>query len=174
VFLIDIPFYSESDNLNCAPAAARSVLAYLGIQKTEEELANLMKTKENNGTPPRNLIKGIEDLGLRAEFIHKLPVDEAFKYLKNCIERKTPVIVSLNMNVYRNDIAKIDGNPSWQGNDFTFHYVVVIGIDDESVTILDNKDKTEKEGKRTLDKESFIRAWHNDRLFGDMIIISRN
>ena len=170
---LNVPFFSESNNLNCAPAAARSVLAYYGINKTEEELVEVMETEKNKGTPPPFFIKGIEKLGLKAKFIHKQGKEEEFEMLKTYLKNNIPVIVSLNMNIYRNNIRKVDGVASWQGKDFTFHYVVVTFVDKEFVTILDNAEKTEQLGKMKLDINTFLSAWYNQYLFGDMFVIEK-
>lgn len=55
-----------------------------------------MRTKKNKGTPPPFFIKGIEKLGFKVKFIHKLR-KKGFKMLKEFLNNNIPVIVSLNM-----------------------------------------------------------------------------
>lgn len=169
--LIEVPFYHQSNNLNCAPASARAVLEFYGIKKTEEELAKLMETDKNKGTSPPNFISGLKTLGLRVQFIHKEPKEKEFKQLQEFLKNRIPIIVSLNLNVYRKRINNIENPVSWQGEDFTFHYVVVTGIDKSFVYINDNADENEKKGKRKLAIKTFFEAWYNKWLFGDIFII---
>jgi ABC-type bacteriocin/lantibiotic exporter with double-glycine peptidase domain len=172
--ILNVPFYSESNSLNCAPASARAVLDFYGIKKTEKELDDLMETSKNQGTRPSNFIDGIKKLGLKIKFVHKIPENKAFLILKNYLSKEIPVIVSLNLNAYKKKVNKIKYEVSWQGEDFTFHYVVVTGIDNDFVHINNNREKTVRKGKMKLTIDKFREAWYNKYLFGDMVIIFPN
>lgn len=171
--LLNVPFYSQSNRLNCAPASVRAVLDFYGTKISEEELASLMKTTKNEGTPPPFLIKAVKELGFDIQFIHKEPLENEFEQLKQSLNKGIPVIVSLNMNQYKKFISELTENTSWKGKDFYYHYVVVSGFDDKYIYINDNYEKNEEEGRIILSNEIFLNAWYNERLFGDMFIIQR-
>ena len=51
---LKIPHYEQELNNSCLPACARMVLAYFGIEKSEQSIRILLKTKPA-GTNPINL-----------------------------------------------------------------------------------------------------------------------
>ena len=60
-----IPFYRQQTDWTCGAACVRMVLASVGIKKSEQVLAKLLKTKENKtGTLHREIARFFEGLKL--------------------------------------------------------------------------------------------------------------
>lgn len=53
---LDVPHYKQEFPYSCVAACARMMLAHLGCQKTEDELRQLLETKES-GTRAGNIMK---------------------------------------------------------------------------------------------------------------------
>lgn len=108
------------------------VLAYYGIQASEEELGILAKTTLDRGTTPANLARTARSFGLSGSWKR----DATIENLKESVEAGIPVIVD------------------WFSTD-EGHYSVVIGINDTRVTILD----PETGKRRSFPIETFLRVW---------------
>jgi predicted double-glycine peptidase len=87
---ISVPHYKQDTEHTCGPASLRMVTDFLGIVKTEDELARLAGTSEERGTSPEDLKRVAESLGLHVYVKSPSSVLE----LKNLIDSGLPVIVS--------------------------------------------------------------------------------
>jgi predicted double-glycine peptidase len=116
----------------CGPASLKAVLAYYGIEATEEELAKLVGATREDGVEADGLVQGAQALGLDAWY-----KDEAsFADVERLVDAGIPVIVDW--------FSETDG-----------HYSVVVNVEPDGITFMD----PETANYRTLDRESFLRVW---------------
>lgn len=116
--LLPVPHYQQSDSGRCLPACTRMVLAFLGYQISEDELASLLGT-QYFGTPAPNLSHL-----LRLGF-HVLYEATTLETVQRYLAEGTPCLVF----VQTGDL------PYWSEN--TGHVVVAIGIQDEVIFVND-------------------------------------
>lgn len=140
-----LPVRSFQETLNagmCGPASLKIVLAYYGIEKTEQELFEMCGTKKGLGTDDQGLKKAVEQLGFKVKIKDK----STFKDIEQWLDKKVPVIVNWftrgRMDYTDSDVA--DG-----------HYSVVAGLDDNHIYLQD----PETGSMRKLAKEDFMTVW---------------
>ncbi len=113
--------HSQQKHLGyCLPACAEMVLAYLGISRSQESLAKIMKTTLNVGTPRSN-IKNLASRRLTVIYNEGNLAD-----IRAWLDQGHPVIV----------FVQVKELPIWRGQDFK-HAIVVVGLDDETIYLLD-------------------------------------
>lgn len=138
---------------HCGPASLQMVLGYLGIEKTEKEIAALAGTSVENGTGAEGLVKAAEALGRTAIIKDFATVEDIQEYVVN---QKIPVIVD------------------WFSHD-DGHYSVVSDIDVSKgeITIVD----PEIGDTVTMSIKDFKRVWFdfpgNELVSKEDIIIKR-
>lgn len=126
----------------CGPASVKMVLAYWGVNKTEEELAQLCGTDRDLGTTDEGIKKAAEQLGFTAE-IHN---NSSFDDIQTWLDKKIPAIV----NWFTRGRTDYDESEVPDG-----HLSVVVGLDDKYIYLQDPEI-----GKlRTLDRDDFLRVW---------------
>ncbi len=126
----------------CGPASLKMVLAYWGVDKTEEELAQLCGTDRDLGTTDEGIKKAVEQLGFTAEIHNNSSFDDIHAWL----DKKIPVIV----NWFTRGRTDYDESEVPDG-----HLSVVVGLDGENIYMQDPEI-----GKlRTLDRDDFMRVW---------------
>lgn len=136
------PFQETLHASMCGPASLKMVLAYYGIEKTEQELAELTKTHPDLGTSDVNIKKAAESLGFKVEIKN----DSTFEDIQGWLDKKVPVIVNWftrgRIDYPESDVP--DG-----------HLSVVVGLADEFIYLQDPEI-----GKlRTIARNDFLRVW---------------
>lgn len=156
--LLNVKSFQETLNAGmCGPASLKMVLEYLGLSKTEKELAELCKVDVNLGTSDALIKNAAETLGFAVEIKNNSSFDDVQKW----INRGLPVIVDwFTRGVSNSDSAVCDG-----------HYSVVVGLDDEYIYLQD----PEIGGLRKIERNDFLRVWFDFKglyinEWGDMII----
>ena len=115
---LTVPHFRQSRDGRCLPACARMVLAYLGHDYAEEDLARLLRTR-SFGTPADN-IRLLSQLNCSVVFEQGTEAD-----LRRHLTRGLPCIIFLKTEIL----------PHWQIEDA--HAVVLVGLADETVYIND-------------------------------------
>lgn len=140
-----LPVKSFQETLSagmCGPASLKIVLAYYGIEKTEQKLFEMCGTEKGLGTDDQGLKKAAEQLGFKVKIKNK----SSFKDIERWLDKKVPVIVNWftrgRMDYTDSDVA--DG-----------HYSVVVGLYDDHIYLQD----PEIGSMRKLDKEDFMTVW---------------
>jgi ABC-type bacteriocin/lantibiotic exporter with double-glycine peptidase domain len=136
------PFQETLHAGMCGPASLKIILAYYGIEKSEQELAEICRTDSDLGTDDQGLEKAAEQLGFKVEIKN----ESTFEDIEGWIDRGVPVIVNwfTRGRVDYDDSSVADG-----------HYSVVVGLDDDSIFLQD----PETGSLRTLDREDFMTVW---------------
>ncbi|MEX1064203.1 MAG: cysteine peptidase family C39 domain-containing protein [Candidatus Paceibacterota bacterium] len=87
---MNIPFYKQQAEWSCGVAVMRMVLESLGIEKTREEIIDLLSANETWGTDNEKLVKAVKRLGLN----HIEMSDASVEDLKKLFEQGYRVIVN--------------------------------------------------------------------------------
>ena len=115
---LPVPHYRQTADGQCLPACARMVLAYLGRELEEAQIARLLRSR-SFGTPVPN-IRYLESLGLSVIF-GQMSVSR----LQAHLQKDTPCILFIQAGEL--PYAESEG----------FHAVVVVGLRGQTVYIND-------------------------------------
>jgi ABC-type bacteriocin/lantibiotic exporter with double-glycine peptidase domain len=115
---LSVPALKQSRAGRCLPACVRMVLAYLGDERTENDLARVLKTRPF-GTQASN-VRLLASLGYTVTY-----GETSFTQLREFVQQGIPPIVFIQTGALG----------YWSEN--VNHAVVLIGCDDERATVLD-------------------------------------
>lgn len=131
--------YQQEHSHTCAVACLRMVADYFGVIHTEAELLPLCGTTPD-GTTPDGIAYAARKLGFRATITYDEPV-----ILTEALNRQQPVIVFVGIPLAQTPLS------------LEIHAVVVIGINDSTVTFLDPLDGAQHHQS----KSDFYAMWDN-------------
>jgi ABC-type bacteriocin/lantibiotic exporter with double-glycine peptidase domain len=120
VQLLPVPFHKQKANGYCLPACVQMVLAYQNYTRSQDDLAQLLAIHPGLGAPTRSVLHLASDNLLVRYDEGSLP------QIEDWLKASLPVIVF----VQSGELAY------WQGEAFQ-HAVVVVGLDDTAVWLLD-------------------------------------
>ena len=140
-----LPVESFQETLHagmCGPASLKMVLAYYGVEKTEEELAKICGTDSELGTSDESIKRAAETLGFKAEIKNNSTFDD----IQSWLDKKVPVIVNwfTRGRIDYPDSEVPDG-----------HLSVVVGLDDEYIYLQD----PEIGNLRKIARDDFMKVW---------------
>ena len=147
--LLNIPDVRQSTAYSCGAAALQAVLSYYGIDKRERALMDMLRTTEEAGTSPENIVRVAADLGLLADPRENLTYEDLEKAFREGI----PVICAIQ--------AWMDAPPerrSWPANWEDGHYVIIIGADEQFVYV---EDPSLLGTRGVIPKQEFLDRWHD-------------
>lgn len=138
---LKIPHYEQELNNSCLPACVRMVLAYFGIEKSEQSVRILLKTKPA-GTNPINLTN-LKNWDINA-ILSSSNLDE----LQNYLLQEHPTIALLWTGILS----------YWDSNKYLdyLHAVVVVGYDKENILV---NDPAFSNYPKTIPTDEFLEAW---------------
>lgn len=136
------PFQETLHASMCGPASLKMVLAYYGIEKSEQELAQLASTDPDLGTSAEGIKKAAERLGFTVEIKN----NSTFEDIQAWLDKKVPVIVNWFTR------GRID-YPESEVPDG--HLSVVVGLDDEYIYLQD----PEMGKLRQIARDDFMKVW---------------
>lgn len=143
---IPVPAYDQSPG-KCGPTALRSVLEHLGVERSEDQLAELCDWDADEGASPGALVDAAKGLGMSA----RAEVGWTLNDLEESVERGTPVIV--------------DWDPHDEGVERGSHYSVVVRVTGDAVELMDPEP-----GKFvTVERARFEELW----IRGRAIVVER-
>jgi ABC-type bacteriocin/lantibiotic exporter with double-glycine peptidase domain len=119
--ILAVPHRRQETNAGCLPACAQMILNYLGLDLSQTELARLMGTHPQAGTPYSRITR-LRSNKINIAYQRASGLDDLAKWL----ERQLPVIAFVQMREL----------PHWQGH-WSQHAVVVLGFDQIAVHVLD-------------------------------------
>ena len=132
-----VPQYKQSRDGRCLPACVRMVLAYLGQEYSEDELARLLQAR-SFGTSADH-IRFINQLGYTVTFEQGTEFD-----LQRHLTRSLPCIIFL----------KTEALPYWKIEDS--HAVVLVGMAPETVYV---NDPAFDQSPQPVPLQNFLLAW---------------
>jgi len=141
--LLDVKPFQETLNADmCGPASLKIVLEYYGINKSEDELAQLCKFKKGLGVDDKGIKTAAEKLGLKAVIKN----NSNFKDIEEWLKRGVPAIVNwfTRGRTDYGDSSMADG-----------HYSVVMGLDGNFIYLQD----PELGAMRKIKRDDFMRVW---------------
>lgn len=134
--MLSVPLFKQSTDYTCGPTVLRMIFAYYGIKRSEEELANRMKTNEREGTKNEQLEDESRREGLFVYAKNGGTIEEVQKYVRKSV----PVIV----------------NFIEEGGEG--HYAVVVDIGDKHLVLNDPY----YEKQKTLLISDFLLNWRSE------------
>jgi predicted double-glycine peptidase len=146
--LLPVPLISQARPWTCGAAALMATLLYFGVfDDAESRLdADLAVTPEE-GTHVGSIVDEARRFGLEAEARTGLTVDD----LASEAARGTVVIVALQAWPTH---SVADWRTNWEDG----HYVVVVGVADDRVYVMDPSVRT---GYGYLTRDEFLARWHD-------------
>ena len=149
--LFSMPDTRQSTEYSCGAAAMQAVLGYWGRDIGEEDVREMLNTNEVSGTYPDDIIRVAKALGLQAEYKENMSMAD----LENYVAEGIPVIV--DCQAWR---SVSQYNESWANTWNNGHWLVVIGIDENNVTL---EDPYILGDRGYMSREEFVARWHNVR-----------
>ena len=149
--LFSMPDTRQSTEYSCGAAAMQAVLGYRGRDIGEEDVREMLNTNEVSGTYPDDIIRVAKALGLQAEYKENMSMAD----LENYVAEGIPVIV--DCQAWR---SVSQYNESWANTWNNGHWLVVIGIDENNVTM---EDPYILGDRGFMSREEFLARWHNVR-----------
>ena len=126
----------------CGPASLKIVLAYYGVEKSEDELAKMCKTTKGLGTKDIDIKAAAEKLGFKAVIKN----NSDFKTVTTWLKAGVPVILDW-FTTGRPEFADVDVPGG--------HFSIAVGMDDRFIFLED----PEIGRTRRIEKNEFIRVW---------------
>lgn len=136
------PFQETLHGGYCGPASLKMVLAYYGVDKDEEEVAERCGRDPDLGTDDESIKKAAGAYGFRVEIQNNASFDD----IQHWLDKKVPVIV----NWFTRGRSDYDDSEVPDG-----HYSVVVGLDNKNIYLQD----PEIGKMRTLSRDNFMRVW---------------
>jgi len=149
--LFSMPDTRQSTEYSCGAAAMQAVLGYWGRDIGEEDVREMLNTNEVSGTYPDDIIRVAKALGLKAEYKENMSMAD----LENYVAEGIPVVV--DCQAWR---SVSQYNESWADTWNNGHWLVVIGIDENNVTL---EDPYILGDRGIMSREEFAARWHNVR-----------
>lgn len=149
--LFSMPDTRQSTEYSCGAASMQAVLSYWGRDIAEEDIQEMLNTNEESGTYPDDIIRVTKALGLQPDYKENMTISDLESYINQGI----PVIV--DCQAWR---SVSQYNESWADTWYNGHWLVVIGIDENNVTL---EDPYILGDRGTMTHEEFLERWHNSR-----------
>lgn len=149
--LFSMPDTRQSTEYSCGAAAMQAVLGYWGRDIGEEDVREMLNTNEESGTYPDDIIRVATALGLQAEYKENMSMTD----LENYVAEGIPIVV--DCQAWR---SVSQYNESWADTWYNGHWLVVIGIDENNVTL---EDPYILGDRGIMSREEFLARWHNVR-----------
>lgn len=149
--LFNMPDTRQSTEYSCGAASLQAVLGYWGRDIGEEDIREMLNTNEESGTYPDDIIRVARALGLDADYKENMTLAD----LEGYVAQGIPVMV--DCQAWR---SVSQYNESWADTRYNGHWVVVIGIDENNVTL---EDPYILGDRGIMSTEEFEARWHNVR-----------
>ena len=118
--LLNVPHHPQESDGYCLPACVQMVLDYLGIPYAQEQLARELSVRPPLGAPASNVLR------LRSDVLDVTFTSGNLSDLRTQLAQGSPPIVFVQAGEL----------PHWQSH-ISQHAVVVVGLDEQTVQILD-------------------------------------
>lgn len=146
---LSVPDVRQSTGFSCGAAAFQAVLGYWGIDEVEGDLIAELGSDPEQGTPPHAIARVARARGFQVRVHENL----SLAGLAGEVHRGVPVIVA---------IQAWPSEPSpgrrWVDEWEEGHYVVVVGVDDSSVTV---EDPSLLGARGFIPTTEFLDRWHD-------------
>lgn len=147
--LSTVPDVRQSTTYSCGAAALQAVLNYYGLYKRERALMDMLKTSEDKGTSPDNIVRVAKELGLQADPRENVTYEDLIKAYREGI----PVICAIQAWTSAPPEKRV-----WTADWEDGHYVIVIGADEQFVYL---EDPSLLGTRGIIPKQEFLDRWHD-------------
>jgi predicted double-glycine peptidase len=146
-----VPDVRQSTTYSCGAAALQALLCYWGIDKREGDLMRALETSEEEGTSPEAIVRVAKEVGCKAYSKEDL----GLKDIEESLRQRIPVICAIQAWA---DIhsAGFSWDKAWEDG----HYVIVIGLDSQSVYV---EDPSLLGTRGFIPRDEFLARWHDYR-----------
>ena len=122
--LIDVPDSRQSENWSCGSAVVSAVAQHFGVEPdTETEAVLALGSSPRDGTDPEHLVSVLQGAGLETTALAGMDLDDVQYFLS----KGRPIVVAMQAWGTPEEDARLESG----------HYVVLLGIDAESVIVMD-------------------------------------
>ena len=146
--LLDVPDVKQPNNYSSGPSSLEAVLDYYGNDVMVDELINTTNTTPENGTLPGNILQTAQSLGFNAEIKDNMTL----KDLQQNMDQGIPVIINIPA-VNATNLSNQNGTVS----PLYWHYMVVIGVDNENIYL---EDPAILGSRGYLTNQEFLDRWN--------------
>ena len=143
--MIVVPYFKQEKSTTCGPACLKMILAFMGMNYSENELETICETGWLGNTC-EEIVEGAKKLGFKSEVLENIDIEE----LKQLLESNYPIIALLSPSILYGGIVGFG------------HFVVIIGFDELKVYYHDPA--FEKDLGKPIDV--FFEAWEKYSLKG--------
>lgn len=133
--MLSVPYVSQEHPHWCGPAALLMALRFFGVEKSQADLASLLKTSEQKGTSEEMMEVAVHNLGFDVR-----TGSGTYDEITTSIEERSPVI-----------IAFVEPHSDER------HYAVIIDANHDRIKLLDPEGSTKPQ--IILSKEAFMKRW---------------
>lgn len=143
-----VPYFRQEKWYTCGPACLRMLLAFFGINASEEEIEKACETTEL-GTTSTQIVSGASKFNVELVAIKNATLQDIKKLLE-----KNPVIVL------------IDPSHIYGGIEGFGHFIILVGLENDEI-IYHDPDILDGEFKRCA-IQTFLKAWsaHKNWIIG--------
>ncbi len=150
--ILNVTRSRQETETGCLVACAQMVLGYLGIHRSQDDLARRMRSIPHVGTVGWNI------LDLQSPEVHVVYAQGTLELLRVWLAQDVPVIA----------LVQTAELPYWGGVEAR-HAIVVVGLDSENVYLLD---PARDPGVITVSLGDFVLAWE-EWMDGRCAVITR-
>lgn len=145
--LSEVPKVKQENSYYCGVAAVQAVLKMHGKSYEQDELAKKLGTTEKDGTPPLNMVRTLNKLGVKAEIQEGMG-----KSLLSILDDGHTVI--LDIQDYGTPKDR-DYSKDWDDG----HYVIATSHDGDSIVLEDPA--SDAENRRKMSLSELKERWHD-------------
>jgi len=146
--LLPVPLISQARPWSCGAAALMATLVYFGVfDDAESVLDGDLRVNPEDGTSVASIVREARRFGLKAAARTELTLDDLGRELSR------GVIVIAAIQAWPTDKIA-DWRTDWEDG----HYVVVVGLSNDRVYVMDPSVRT---GYAYLDRREFLARWHD-------------
>jgi ABC-type bacteriocin/lantibiotic exporter with double-glycine peptidase domain len=135
--MLSVPYVQQEHPHWCGPAALLMALKFFGVEKSQSELARLLKTTETSGTKEDMIEIVARDLGFEVR-----TGSGTYDEIVIAIGEGSPVIVAF-------------AEPKEDGD----HYAIIIDANSDRIKLLNPEEPTKPQ--IVLSKEAFVKRWRS-------------
>ena len=156
--LLPVPLISQARPWSCGAAALMAALVYFGVFDEAESVLDVdLRVNPEDGTRVPSIVSAARRFGLTAAARADLTLDD----LGRALSRGAVVIAAIQA-------WPTDRIADWRADWEDGHYVVVVGLSNDRVYVMDPSVRT---GYAYLHRNEFLARWHDYDMDGDRRVV---
>jgi hypothetical protein len=146
-----VPDVRQSTTYSCGAAALQALLSCWRIDKRERDLMRALETSGVEGTSPEAIVSVAKEVGCEAYTEENIGLKE----IEESLRHRIPVICAIQAWADTQSEG-FSWDKAWEDG----HYVIVIGLDSQSVCV---EDPSLLETRGIIPRDEFLARWHDYR-----------